>query len=136
MSNKVATPAFLLALKQYAEDSMFESSLLREGEAFLKATGLKSVTGIRYVTMSLIIAQAMRSMLDGYSGSSSYDGRFLNEAVGFQLGSGPQLWGEPKSKSLTEVGDRYKELVDVVFALQSHSHGFNAVIETFLRTYR
>lgn len=132
--NSVATPQFLSALKQYAEDRMFESALLNVGRDFMKVTGSNALTGIRYVVLSLLVAQAMKNMLDGYSGSSSYDNNFLNEAIGFHLGSGPKLWGDPKLPP--ETVERYEELVKTVFDLQGHSRTFSASIEKLLFTYR
>jgi hypothetical protein len=103
---------------------MLESALKDVSARFLESTGRTSVTGIRYTTFCLLVAQALENMLAGYGGHQTVDSRYLSEAIGYQLG-GAQV--EPLGV------ERYQQLVDTVYELQTKFSVFGGLLDSLAK---
>ena len=120
--SSITNEDFIQALKTYHSDRMMESALKDVCDRFLESTGRKQLSGIRYATLCLLVAQAMENMLSGYGGSQTVDSRYISEAIGYQLGALPAL-------ALGRCCDRYQQLFDTVYALQQDYPAFNQMID-------
>lgn len=100
---------------------MFISCLKDVQKNYVEVTGFKSVTGSSYVVLCLLITQAMSNMLGGYSGRSSYNNDFFNEAIGIAL-----------SESGTSTSERYTSLVETVNNLQRNNALFAFNVGAFI----
>jgi len=106
---------------------MFPITLDDVGIGFLDATGRDSISGIHYITLCLLLAQAMEDMIAGYSGSSYRNTKYLSEAIGYQLAN--------PSNNLVLI-DRYYVLMNLIYKIQSEIPEFSNIIENFLQKYR
>lgn len=120
--SSITTPGFLSGFKHYYNDRMFLSSFKDVVKLFLDSTDRKHLfefPAISDVTRCLLLAQAMKNMFDGYSGSSSYDNTYISEAVGFDL-----------CGYTDDVPSRYRDLVTTIHELpESFVHNVQTVIE-------
>ena len=121
--NELTTSQFLIGFKHYYNDRMFNLSLKDVVRTFLNTTDrthLFEFPAISDVTRCLLLAQAMKNMLDGYSGSNSYSTTYISEAVGFDL-----------CGYTDNVPSRYRDLVLTIHELpESFVHDVQTVLKT------
>ena len=123
MTKYFLTDDFLHTFKKYCTDRMFPSALKDTVDRFLLEIDSKTITGIQYTTMCLILFQAMRNMLAGYGGSTCGK-EHLYEAIGFHMGSIGQtdLYGDGK------VLEKYLTLFYFIKDLQKSNKSFANLI--------
>lgn len=123
------SPNFADSFKRYWTDPLFVSAFKAVRKDFLGMTGRSGLTGVPYVVLCLLMAQAMQRLLDGYSGSTSSSSNHLHEAVGF--------YAARRSPAVTmtfsaSMEPRYLELVTLISTLQKEGPKFYAVVDGFL----
>lgn len=111
MANELFYQKFYEALEQYASDRMFEHSLVVVRTQFLECTNRTTITGCSFTVVCLIVAQAMRNMLDNYGGFHHTDQRALHEAIGMAAVESLQYSLRPTSRAQNA---RYSQLVETV----------------------
>ncbi len=123
------SPNFADSFKRYWTDPLFVSAFKAVRKDFLGMTGRSGLTGVPYVVLCLLMAQAMQRLLDGYSGSTSSSSNHLHEAVGFYAACSSPAVTMTFSASMEP---RYLELVTLISTLQKEGPKFYAVVDGFL----
>lgn len=147
MANKLMSDELKRAMKQYCGDRMYYSVVQDVGKDFLEATGHKSatgirhpevtrvsITGIRYTTLAMLLAQAMQDLMAGYGGHTTRDRSLLHEAIGYQLAIDSEVTANAAIAPLTP--ERYFDIVMVVHDLQQTEPKFAEVIHNFLEYFK
>lgn len=122
------SPNFADSFKRYWTDPLFVSAFKAVRKDFLGMTGRSGLTGVPYVVLCLLMAQAMQRLLDGYSGSTSSSSNHLHEAVFYAACRSPDV--TVTFSASMEL--RYLELVTLISTLQKEGPEFYAVVDGFL----
>lgn len=135
IKHPVLTDHFFETLTKYHNDHMVHREAVTVRDRVLKRTGRNTITGMPYIFLCLIIAQALEQAMCGYGGRS-YSCTLEDEAVGFAFGL--QYLASAFIRALEEpylnsvLPSSYERLCNTVLELQQTNEQFADMIDSLI----